>query len=327
MSFGMRVLGLSLSSLFFFSVPALAQAPLPQQPAKPPPTKGAIKALLNEAGLVEKLDICAGLYRNPDTVKLTIIIEKNGMLHLVGAEPELDQDLYACIYDAIAAQSFGKHDARLKVVTSVKLPNSAMTEGLEQTWKTAGGVSIAGLSLMGLGVALFVTGISIAWADPDRYSDKVSLGYTIAASSLVPIMPGAVMALSGLMTRAGLLRSRGVGISGLGTFGGWAFWGAGFPITVMAVVMMFIENTAMAGDCMEEGCGDDSDNAMVGPLVMLTVGGCLFVGSIASQAAQLRYLEKKKKAGLAALPAVVPFVTMSAGPRGAAPVAGLAGIF
>ena len=57
----MRVLGLHVSALFFFlSVPARAQAPLPEQPAKPPPSKGAIKALLNEAGLVEKLDLCAG---------------------------------------------------------------------------------------------------------------------------------------------------------------------------------------------------------------------------------------------------------------------------
>jgi hypothetical protein len=248
-------------------------------------------------------------------------------MHLSGTEPALGSDLFKCIYDVIAALSFGQHEARLRIVATVRLPTGPMPEDVEDTWRAAGRVSIGGLSLMGLGVALLVAGISIAWADPDRYSDKVSLGYTIAASSLVPIMPGAVMALSGLMTRAGLLRSRGVEISGLGTFGGWAFWGAGFPITVMAVVMMFIENTAMAGDCQEEGCGDDSDNAMVGPLVMLTVGGGLFVGSIASQAAQYRYLEKKRKTGLSALPAVVPFVTMSAGPRGAAPVAGLAGIF
>jgi hypothetical protein len=55
----MRVLGLSLAALTF-SVTARTHAPLTEQPAEPPPSEGAIKALLDEAGLVEKLDICAG---------------------------------------------------------------------------------------------------------------------------------------------------------------------------------------------------------------------------------------------------------------------------
>jgi len=211
-----------------------------------------IMIALNSRTTTDKLNECASMYPPPEEIKFTIIIDEDGNGVLSETEPQVHGLLKACFTKVVGSILFPKTGKKLKVVYSIKftppepktqipVPGTRVIEAFPRVepqlaMELSRGkiLSIAGMSVMGVGLALNWASLITAWSDLTQGSATLIIGLIISLSSTPLVTTGSVVSLAGLMTRRTVLGEKGIGISRLPLVLGWVTHFIWVPISILS---------------------------------------------------------------------------------------------
>jgi len=268
-----------------------------------------IMIALNSRTTTDKLNECASMYPSPEEIKFTIIIDEDGNGVLSETEPQVHGLLKACFTKVVGSILFPKTGKKLKVVYSIKftppepktqipVPGTRVIEAFPRVepqlaMELSRGkiLSIAGMSVMGVGLALNWASLITAWSDLTQGSATLIIGLIISLSSTPLVTTGSVVSLAGLMTRRTVLGEKGIGISRLPLVLGWVTHFIWVPISILSGIFAVMEGSVVAYDHY-----NNEFNGMPA-LITYTLSNIFVITSLIIQITYFLKLEKEAKKG------------------------------